>query len=149
MQKKPRSWLRKTVIASGIFLAIPLLLAGAWILSVRFEKQHSVRLRGVRWTTESSRLEADKLAADLLAKMTIDEKIAQMSGDGGIGSLIKFGTNFFILRRFPLICSGRNDRLGIPPFAFTDGPRGVILGHATCFPVAMARAAAWDPLLQA
>ena len=149
MQTKPRAWLRKMLIASGIFLAVLLLLSGAWILSVRFEKQHSVRLEGARWTTESARPEADKLAANLLTKMTNDEKIAQMSGDGGVGTLLKFGANYFILRRFPLIYSGRNDRLGIPPFAFTDGPRGVILGHATCFPVAVARAASWDPLLQA
>ena len=27
---------------------------------------------------------------------------------------------------------------------FTDGPRGVVVGNATCFPVAMARAATFD-----
>jgi beta-glucosidase len=149
MQKKPRSWLRKMFMAAGIFIAVLLLLAGTWILSLRFEKRHSVRLQGVRWTSESARLEADKLAEDLLAKMTMDEKISQMSGDGGIGTLLKLGADFFILHRFPYVYSGRNERLGIPPFVFTDGPRGVVLGHATCFPVAMARAASWDPLLQA
>jgi beta-glucosidase-like glycosyl hydrolase len=33
---------------------------------------------------------------------------------------------------------------GIPPIGFSDGPRGVIVGHSTSFPVAMARAATWD-----
>jgi beta-glucosidase len=40
--------------------------------------------------------------------------------------------------------AARNERLGIPGFAFTDGPRGVVVGNATCFPVAMARAATFD-----
>ena len=40
--------------------------------------------------------------------------------------------------------AARNARLGIPGFAFTDGPRGVVIGNATCFPVAMARAATFD-----
>ena len=33
---------------------------------------------------------------------------------------------------------------GIPGFAFSDGPRGVVVGNATCFPVTMARGATWD-----
>ena len=41
-----------------------------------------------------------------------------------------------------------NDRLGIPGLAFTDGPRGVVIANATCFPVAMARAATFDPDLE-
>ena len=44
--------------------------------------------------------------------------------------------------------AGRNERLGIPPIAFSDGPRGVICGRSTAFPVAMARAATWDLALQ-
>ena len=35
-------------------------------------------------------------------------------------------------------------RLGMPGFAFSDGPRGVVVGNATCFPVTMARGATWD-----
>ena len=44
--------------------------------------------------------------------------------------------------------AARNDRVGIPGFAFTDGPRGVVIGNATCFPVAMARAATFDRALE-
>ena len=43
---------------------------------------------------------------------------------------------------------GRIDRLGIPGIRFTDGPRGVALGASTAFPVAVARAATWDPDLE-
>jgi beta-glucosidase len=44
--------------------------------------------------------------------------------------------------------AGRVDRLGIPGIRFTDGPRGVALGASTAFPVAIARAATWDPDLE-
>ena len=44
--------------------------------------------------------------------------------------------------------AGRIDRLGIPGIRFTDGPRGVALGASTAFPVAIARAATWDPELE-
>ena len=44
--------------------------------------------------------------------------------------------------------AARNERLGIPGIAFTDGPRGVVVGNATCFPVAMARAATFDVALE-
>ena len=44
--------------------------------------------------------------------------------------------------------AGRIDRLGIPGIRFTDGPRGVALGASTAFPVAIARAATWDPDLE-
>jgi len=148
MPKKTRSWLRKTAIAVGFFIAILIFLVGALILSVLLEKRQSVRLQAPGWTSENSRQKADSLAASLLSRMTMDEKISQMSGDGGAGTMLKLGASFFILHRFPYTYSGRNDRLGIPPFCFTDGPRGVVLGHATCFPVAMARAASWDPQLQ-
>lgn len=44
--------------------------------------------------------------------------------------------------------AGRIDRLGIPGIRFTDGPRGVAVGSSTAFPVAIARAATWDPELE-
>ena len=72
---------------------------------------------------------------DLLAQMTLAEKIEQMHGSG-----FSDGT-----WRTP-----GNERLGIPGFGMLDGPRGVSLlaGEATSFPVAMARAATWDPALE-
>jgi beta-glucosidase len=149
MGKTRFSWLKKTFIGIGVFFGVMVLLLIVWIARIRFEPVHPVRLKDARWPRDAAAQQAERLAQDLVAKMTLDEKIAQMSGDGGIGALIKFVANFFILHRFPIMYSGRNDRLGIPPFGFTDGPRGVILGHATCFPVAAARAASWDRSLQA
>ncbi len=36
----------------------------------------------------------------------------------------------------------------MPGFRFSDGPRGVVVDRATCFPVPMARGATWDPDLE-
>lgn len=83
-------------------------------------------------------------ANGLLAQMTLDEKIAQMSGSNPLHEQIA------MLGRYNLFTynAGGCDRLGIEPVKFTDGPRGVSLGHATCFPVPMARGAAWDTALE-
>lgn len=67
---------------------------------------------------------------DLLVKMTLDEKIYQLSGYGDIG----FDTR-------------ENKRLGIPGFKMTDGPLGVRWGKATSFPCGVALAATWDTAL--
>jgi beta-glucosidase len=74
-----------------------------------------------------------------LREMTLKEKIEQMSGHNFFYFLLKdhnFGT-----RAYP---AAGLKRLGIPPFLFTDGPRGVIIPGSTCFPVSMARGASWD-----
>jgi len=86
----------------------------------------------------------DQATEDLLAAMTLAEKIRQMSGNA---SLLDFA---IMLIRYNLSTydSGGNRRLGIPAIRFTDGPRGVTVGHATCFPVSMARGATWDPALE-
>ncbi|MCP4604204.1 MAG: glycosyl hydrolase [Proteobacteria bacterium] len=44
--------------------------------------------------------------------------------------------------------AGENKRLGIPAIRFTDGPRGIVVGNSTCFPVASARGATWDIALE-
>ena len=44
-------------------------------------------------------------------------------------------------------CAG-NERLGVPPLLFNDGPRGVDMGASTCFPVPMGRAASFDTDLE-
>ena len=78
--------------------------------------------------------------ADILSRMTLAEKIGEMSGKSGIIDLIVMAVRYN-LKPFR---SGGSRRLGIPPLMFTDGPRGVTAGRSTCFPVAMARGASWD-----
>ena len=68
----------------------------------------------------------EKRVQDLLAKMTLEEKIDML---GGVQS--------FYIRS--------NERLGIPKVKMADGPVGVRnYGPATAFPAGIAFAAAWD-----
>ena len=77
----------------------------------------------------------ERRVEDLLARMTLAEKVEQMHG----------------LKREPidgLYHTPPNQRLGIPGFRMVDGPRGVRAGQATAFPVGMARGATFDPDLE-
>ncbi len=80
---------------------------------------------------------------EALDMMTLKEKVATMSGKNFYLLLLK--DRKFGVRPYP---GGGVKRLGIPPFLFTDGPRGVIIPGSTCFPVSMARGASWDILLE-
>lgn len=88
--------------------------------------------------------EREARIGQLLAEMSLKEKVRQMSGSAGILDLP------IMLVRYNLypFRAGANKRLGIPPIRFTDGPRGVALNHSTCFPVSMARGATWDVELE-
>ena len=92
------------------------------------------------------------LASRLVSEMTLEEKIDQLYGEG-YGSAFKMGINFLIKGRFPHVYAGGNERLNIPPWVLSDGPRGArvmdqdVFG-VTVFPVAMARGASWDPDLE-
>ncbi len=82
---------------------------------------------------------------DLVDQLTDEELCAVMSGDG---PLVR-GTRE-MSRRYngaPIV-AGRIDRLGIPGIRFTDGPRGVVVGHSTGFPSSTARAATFDVELE-
>lgn len=88
--------------------------------------------------------EREARTGELVSAMTLDEKVAQMSGSA---NLLELGI-MLVRYNYKPFDSGENRRLGIPPIRFTDGPRGVALGHSTCFPVSMARGATWDPELE-
>jgi beta-glucosidase len=80
--------------------------------------------------------------------MTLQQKVLQMSGDTSWWDLLKLITiEKWKFNDHP-IAAGADVRLAIPPIGFSDGPRGVVLGHSTAFPVAMARGASWDRELQ-
>lgn len=78
--------------------------------------------------------------------MTPDEKLWCLDGDAptwaGLGFMGEGGYH-----RSPFF-GARVARVGMPGIAFSDGPRGVVVGNATCFPVSMARGATWDPELE-
>ena len=87
------------------------------------------------------------VASALLEHLTQAERCSMLDGNApfwaGIDDLAKGGYH-----RRPFVAA-RVERLGIPGFAFTDGPRGVVVGGATAFPVPIARGATFDPGLEA
>ena len=87
----------------------------------------------------------DAFVEDLVEQLTDEELCGLMSGDG---PLIR-GTRAMSKRyNGEPIVAGRLDRLGIPGIRFTDGPRGVVVGHSTAFPSSTARAATFDRELE-
>lgn len=88
-----------------------------------------------------------KVSQELLGEMTVNEKIRLMQGHA-MGVTIK---NVFTRGRYyngEAYPAGGCKRLGIPPVLFTDGPRGIVMGKCTCFPVSMLRGASFDDELE-
>ena len=88
-----------------------------------------------------------KLAAYLAAEMSLDEKIYMLSGHPIAQiqvDMIKTGRNYNV----HALPAGGCKRLGVPPILFSDGPRGVVMGNSTCFPVSMLRASTFDTDLE-
>ena len=84
----------------------------------------------------------DAAVADLIGRLTEHELLWLLDGDLTIlRGMVEMSQRY---NKVPFE-AGRIDRLGIPGIRFTDGPRGVALGGSTAFPVAIARAATWDP----
>ncbi|HEX6424189.1 MAG TPA: glycoside hydrolase family 3 C-terminal domain-containing protein [Acidimicrobiales bacterium] len=87
----------------------------------------------------------DARTGDLLDQMTAHERLHLLSGDG---KLVRGVAE--MARRYnetPYV-AGALPRLGVPGIRFSDGPRGVVVGRATAFPVPMARGATFDPDLE-
>jgi beta-glucosidase len=87
----------------------------------------------------------ERAAAGLIAQMTDAELLGLLDGDVPVGPGMRE-----MMARYngEPIEAGRLDRVGIPGIRFTDGPRGVVVRSSTCFPVAIARGASWDPDLE-
>jgi beta-glucosidase len=87
----------------------------------------------------------DARARELLDELTLHEKLHLLSGDtppisGLIGLVRHYNEEPYVAGAVP--------RLGIGGIRFSDGPRGVVMGHATAFPVPMARGASFDTDLE-
>ena len=77
--------------------------------------------------------------------MTLKEKVWLLNGNWDmLTNQIKY-KNAYNPR--PIATNGLK-RLGISPIKFSDGPRGVVMGRSTCFPVSMARGASFDRALE-
>lgn len=82
----------------------------------------------------------------LLFELTADERLSLLDGDvpfwPGLRTILSDRYN-----REPFV-HGHIPRLGIPGVRFTDGPRGIVMGASTAFPVSMSRGATWDVALE-
>jgi beta-glucosidase len=89
----------------------------------------------------------ESVVESILGELSAEDRRTMMSGDlefwPGLVEMLHGGYG-----HKPYI-GGEVPRVGLPGVRFCDGPRGVTLGHSTCFPVSMARGATWDPALEA
>ena len=89
-----------------------------------------------------------RVADELMREMTLREKLRTLRGRA-MGVTVKNTLTrgrYYNGEAYP---AGGCKRLGIPAVRFTDGPRGIVMGHSTCFPVSMARGASFDVDLEA
>ncbi len=131
-----------------VLAALVILLLIGLLIFIYTPPRHSIEAADYGLEKGMTEAEIEQQVDDWIKAMTLEEKVAQMSGDGGMWEFARFGLRALILKERANYYSGRNERLGIPPFSFADGPRGIVTGEATAFPVAMARGASWDKALE-
>jgi beta-glucosidase len=131
-------FLKISALVIVVLVALSGALVGGWAY-LQLQPRDIIAARN-EWKMGMSAEELDQAARDLVARMTLDEKLDQMVGSGMAPMIV----SSIVRQTAAPVYSGENKRLGIPPVAFTDGPRGVISGNSTAFPVSMARAATWD-----
>jgi beta-glucosidase len=89
---------------------------------------------------------ADSLTKMALSELTLTEKIRQMAGPRSF--YLRAASSMLSGKGICVTPIGKNRKRGIPAAWFTDGPRGIIHGKQTAFPVSIARAATWNPELE-
>lgn len=136
--------LKYTLFGVVAVILLGVLLVGGWLGYYVWKAAPPVAPSAYPWPKNATRAEIDRMAKDVLSKMTLDEKIDQKVGEG----LSRFLAVMLVKNHLGIGYSGYNERLNVPPMAFTDGPRGVTVANGTSFPVAMARAATWDVELE-
>ena len=136
------------------FLIIGLIAISLLIVYLNLDyKMYPLKANPELYSNDIWEINTDSLAEELVKQMTLNEKIDQMYGEKMYESMPKFFGNFIFKQRFPHIYVGRNERLNIPPWVLSDGPRGARvldkdIKAVTTFPVAMARAATWNTNLE-
>ncbi|MCX4244951.1 beta-glucosidase [Paraliomyxa miuraensis] len=113
-------------------------------------RRRSLRPDPRRFPPIDDEAEIDEVVERLLARMSVDDKLEQLSGDTGLPRFVwQYALRQAVGRGAPHVYAGHDERLGIPPLCFADGPRGVAVGRGpTCFPVTIARGASWDRELE-
>lgn len=100
-------------------------------------------VKRTKLTENCSKKTIKKYVDEVIQELTLDEKIGVMSGQVTEKKLLDdlFLIEHYNVNPYP---TKAVERLGIPNIRFVDGPRGVVAGSATCFPVSMARGASFD-----
>ncbi|WP_367948630.1 glycoside hydrolase family 3 C-terminal domain-containing protein [Rathayibacter sp. VKM Ac-2857] len=81
----------------------------------------------------------------LVDELSNEEMLGLLDGDSEFWSgMSEMGRQY---NARPIVM-GEVTRLGIPGLRFSDGPRGVVMGESTAFPVSMARGATWNLALE-
>ncbi|WP_422081116.1 beta-glucosidase family protein [Ulvibacterium sp.] len=137
----------------GVIIALILIvLSIVVIINLNYDRP-SLYVSEENLQKEFANTDTRQIAEKLVAEMSLDEKVDQMYGEPFGSGMAKLATNFLVKKRFAHIYVGENERLGIPPWVLSDGPRGArVLGKdvkgVTTFPVGMARGASWNPDLE-
>ena len=134
-----------------VLLLLVLLAAGVYYKSVNYDTYEIMADKALLGDPKTAE-EFEALAVNLVGQMTFEEKVDQLYGEK-LWKIPKLGINFLVKDRFPHIYAGGNERLHIPPWVLSDGPRGArVMDHdvmsVTTFPVSMARGASWDIALE-
>ena len=146
-----------TVIKTIKYILFALIVLSAFIIMILYSnlnyKMHPLKADQNLYSQNIWEINTDSLSKKILSQMSLEEKIDQMYGEKIYKSIPKFFGNFLLKQRFAHIYVGRNERLNIPPWVLSDGPRGARVldknvSSVTTFPVAMARAASWNTDLE-
>lgn len=148
--------MRKLLVLTGYSLSVLLLAAGFLVYKIYDYPTYVVEFDKSRFPSINTDEDLEQLTHELIGKMTLDEKIDQLYGRKMSQAYQLLG-NGILFDRSPHVYAGGNERLNIPPYAFSDGPRGVKANKertrgkkagVTSFPVSMARGASWDVELE-
>ncbi len=104
-------------------------------------------VKNTKLTENCSREDIKRFVDEIIPQLTLEEKIGIMSGQSTEEKLMDdlFVIEHYNMKPYPTMAV---DRLGLPNVRFVDGPRGVVSGSSTCFPVSMARGASFDRELE-
>jgi beta-glucosidase len=130
----------------GIIIGLPLVLLLSLYLYSKFTNNVDVNPTAYHWKQGMSDAEIEKAAMDLIARMTVEEKVGQLTGDKG--NLTRLLLIRMMEKKLGHVYAGGNKRLDIPPISFSDGSRGITVARGTCFPAGIARAATWNADLE-
>lgn len=148
--------MKKTIRIIGYILLALVLLTAVMLYNIYDYTEEPVEFDKTKFSNISTNEDLEELTHSLIAQMSLDEKIQQLYGRPIQDAMIFVGNATIFDSATPMYAGG-NERLNIPAYAFSDGPRGVRANKArtrgdklgvTSFPVSMARGASWDVELE-